>query len=182
MVNLLTTKDQMKLRARYYTGILSSFIFVLVGVCVLGTALLIPSYFLAEAEAKASVRALEMSQESVALYQSSGVVQQVSLLKERLMLLREYNGIQTTPRVLAELTTRVPEGVQVNSIALVFTGSGVGTISVSGKAKTRTALINFGKQIEVVRVFKGASVPISNLVNETNIDFSIPFSFDIKTQ
>ena len=99
MVNLLTTKDQMKLRARYYTGILSSFIFVLVGVCVLGTALLMPSYFLAEAEAKASVLALDTSQESGALDQSSGVVEQVSLLKERLMLLREYNGIKTKPRV-----------------------------------------------------------------------------------
>ena len=182
MVNLLPAEDQTKLRVRYYTGLLSSFIFVLVGVCILGTALLMPSYFLAQSEAKSAIRALEASKESVGLYQSSGIVQQVSLLKERLKILKEYEGVQTVSLVLAELTTRVPEGVQINSTAIVFTGAGVGTITIAGKAKTRTALISFGKKIESVRIFKGASIPISNLVNETDIDFSVPFSFEVKTQ
>lgn len=182
MVNLLTAQDQMKLRVRYYTGLLSSFIFVLVGVCVLGTALLVPSYFLAKAEAASAIRALEASKESVELYQSSGIVQQVSLLKERLKILKEYEGVQTVPLVLAALTTNVPSGVQINSTSILFTSAGAGTITISGKAKTRTALISFGKKIESVRIFKGASIPISNLVNETDIDFSVPFSFDVKTQ
>lgn len=182
MVNLLTTEDQTKLRVRYYTGLLSSFIFVLVAVCILGSALLIPSYFLAETQARSAVRALDASKESVGLYQSSGVVQQVSLLKERLKILKEYEGVQTAPLVLAELTAHVPDGVRINSISIINTGIGTGDITISGKSKTRAALISFGKRIEGVRMFKGASVPISNLVNETDIDFSIPFSFDVKTR
>lgn len=182
MVNLLPTQDQAKLRVRYYTGLASSFVFVLVGVCILGTTLLIPSYFLAETQAKSAVRALDASKESVELYQSSGVVQQVSLLKERLKILKEYEGVQTIPLVLAELTTRIPDGVRVNSISIASTGIGTGTITISGTAKTRTALIGFGKKIENVRIFKGATVPISTLVSETDLDFSIPFSFDVKTQ
>lgn len=182
MVNLLTAQDQTKLRVRYYMGIVSSFIFVLVGVCVLGTALLTPSYFLAKAEAVSAIRALEVSKESVGLYQSSGIVQQVSLLKERLNILKEYESVQTVPLVLAELTTNVPNGVRINSTSILFTSAGAGTITISGKAKTRTDLISFGKKIEIVRMFKGASIPISNLVNETDIDFSVSFSFDIKTQ
>ncbi len=178
MVNLLGAKEQRELRVRYYTGLLSAAVFVLVAVCIVGIAFLTPSYFLAESEAKAAVRALDASAESVKLYQSSGIVRQVSLLKERLALLKEYERSQTTALVLSNLTTGVSDDIQIRSISLAFTGSKTGDITVSGKAKTRVALVNFGKKLEDGSLFSGAVVPISDLVNGTDLDFSIPFTFD----
>ncbi|MES2134697.1 MAG: hypothetical protein V4449_00435 [Patescibacteria group bacterium] len=178
-VNLLPPKEQMNLRVRYYTALASLFVFLLVGVCIVGIALLMPSYFLAESEAGIAVRAMESSAESVKLYQSSGTVQQISLLKERISVLKEYQGDQATALVLSRITAGVADDIHVNAISLVVTSSGVGKVTVSGKANTRLALINFGKKLESERMFEGAVVPVSDLATGVDIDFSIPFTFDV---
>lgn len=179
MVNLLPLKEQMRLRARYYTALLSAGIFLLAGAFFLGTVLLLPSYFLAESEAKIAVRALNASADSVKAYQSSGIVQQISLLKERLMILGEYQRPQATALVLSGLTAAAPVDIQIRTAGLAFSGSGSGEVTVSGKAKTRAALVSFGKKLEENRIFDGVEVPLSGLVSETDLDFSLPFTFDI---
>lgn len=181
MVNLLPAKEQMKLRVRYYSALATLFAFLLAGACAGGIALLMPSYFLAESEAAAAVRALDASAESVKLYQSSGTVQEISLLKERLSLLKEYEGNQAVALVLSRITADVSPDMHVSSIALSFTGPGKGSVTVSGNAKTRAALISFGKKLEDERIFSGAAVPVSELASETDIDVSMPFSFDVNS-
>lgn len=181
MVNLLPIQQQARLRGRYYLGLLSSFIFLLAVVFFIGAALLAPSYFLAESEAASAVRSLNASAESVKLYQSSGIVRQVSLLKERLMVLTEYQRPASTAVVLSALTGAAPSGIQIQTVTLTFTGSQGGEVVVSGKAKTRAALVNFGKKLEENNLFSDAEVPLSGLVSETNLDFSLPFTFDVGT-
>lgn len=181
MVNLLPLKDQMKLRVRYYTSLASVFVFLLVGLSVVGIALLLPSYFLAQKESDTALRELAISAESVKAYQSSGTVQQISLLKERLAILKENDQGALSALVLSRLTSDLSADIQVQSISLTFTGKGKGGVVVAGLAKTRTGLITFGKNLESERIFTGAVVPVSDLASETNLAFSIPFTFDVGT-
>lgn len=180
MVNLLPRSDQRKLRVLYYSRLVSACFLVLAGLCIAGTLLLVPSYMSAKTRATSAQNALNESLVKTNRDVASGAGQSLLIFKERITLLKEYNRQGASSYVLSRILGVLPQGVRVTAITFVFGEEGAGKVTVLGRADTRTALIEFGKGLESERSFVGASVPISNLVNDSNIPFSLPFEFDLK--
>lgn len=180
MVNLLPRGEQRKLRVLYYSRLLSACFVVLAGLCVAGTLFLLPSYMSAEARAASAQNSLGQSLVKTNQNATSGVGQALLVFKERITLLKEYHRQPVSSYVLSRILSALPKGVRITAITFVFSGEGTGKVMVLGRADTRIALIEFGKGLESERSFIGASVPVSNLVSDSNIAFSLPFEFDLK--
>lgn len=180
MVNLLPRSDQRKLRVLYYSRLASACFLVLALLCVAGTLLILPSYMSAKTRALHAERSLDESLLKTNRNAASGVGQSLLVFKERITLLKEYHRQSASAYVLSRILSALPKGVRITSITFTFSGEGKGKVVVLGRADTRTALIEFGKGLENEHSFIGASVPISNLVSDSNIPFSLPFEFDLK--
>ncbi|MES2014656.1 MAG: hypothetical protein V4437_02470 [Patescibacteria group bacterium] len=177
MVNLLPQSEKMKLRTFYYARLWSILALLLTVATLAGSAFLMPAYFLARGEADAATRSLAASEENAKLYAATGAMKDVSLLKERLAILKDYESDAVTELILSRLAGDASGDVGISSISVSFSSATAGKVSIAGKAKTRSSLIDFGKKLSDERIFSGVSVPVSDLVNETNLDFSIPFAF-----
>ncbi|MDO8523792.1 MAG: hypothetical protein Q7R74_01025 [bacterium] len=176
-VNLLPDTTKRKFAALYYTRLFSIFIFLIaLGVAMSG-ALLVPSYLLANAQADAAERYLAASQKSVNLGAQGGASGMFALLTERLSILTDYLRRSVTGPVLSALSGRLVKGVSVTKIAITLTGNGAGTVSVSGEAGTRDALLRFVASLQGAELFQRVSVPVSDLANEADIFFTLSFSF-----
>jgi hypothetical protein len=103
----------------------------------------------------------------------------MALLKERVTLLDDYGRTPTAALVLSHIAADTSAEIGVNAINITFTENGEGTANISGKAKTRAALISFGQKLQGDATFRGASIPVSDLAEDSNIDFDIPFTFSI---
>ncbi len=180
MVNLLPSTNQKKLRIRYFAKLATASLFLFTSVAVVGAALLVPAYVLSKNEVVATERYLDAAKKNPTL-QASGSLHEVAILKERISILNEYQGMATAGQVLARIEADVPPGVTLSGTSLTFTGKNTGTVSISGKASTRTALLSFEKTLTAERIFQGVAVPVGDLANDTNINFSLPFSFSITT-
>lgn len=179
MVNLLPTKERKQLRRIYFARFATVFFFLASAVTFAGSLLLAPSYFLAESNANAARKDLGISLESAASRASLDAKEKIAFLKERITILKEYQRAPASALILSHIAADASTDIGVNAISIVFTASGEGTVNVTGKAKTRTALIALGQKLQSDGAFHGASVPVSDLAGGNNIDFSIPFTFSI---
>lgn len=179
MVNLLPIQEQKKLRTLYRVRLSAVLLFLLSAIVFAGGVLLVPSYFLAETGAAAAQKDLDTSLQSAAARSSSSALAKLALLKERVSLLNDYGRTPVSALILSHIAADASSDIGVNAIDITFTGSGEGKVNVSGKAKTRAALIAFGQKLQDDSAFQGASVPVSDLAGGSNIDFGIPFTFNI---
>lgn len=181
MVNLLPKQEQIKLRGLYYSRLVSAFLFVLAFVCLAGTVLLIPSYIVAKEKAESAVLKLQE-----ATMKASGEVPvknniELGLLKERISILHEHNRQSAIPYVLSRALDGRSSDIHITALTFLFKGDGEGSITLAGKADSRSALIAFAENLNKENTFAGANVPVSDLVQETNIPFSLPLQFHLKT-
>jgi Tfp pilus assembly protein PilN len=72
--------------------------------------------------------------------------------------------------VLARLSTDVPEGIRVESLATKNYN-----VYLIGQAKSRDGLLEFKAKLEQDDCFETVNVPLSNLVVKENIDFQMDF-------
>ena len=177
MVNLLSNTEQKKIRTLYRARLGATLLFLSAVILFAGGILLVPSYFLAHTVADAAAKDLQTSKESAASRAASGVEEKVAILSERAILLKEFERTPTATLLLSHIETDKPGEVGVNAISVDFSLPQGGQVTVSGKAKTREALIQFGKNLQEDRAFQGAAVPVSDLASGSNIDFSIHFTF-----
>ncbi|TAJ13983.1 hypothetical protein EPO56_02580 [Patescibacteria group bacterium] len=181
MVNLLPKQEQIKLRGLYYSRLVSAFLFVLAFVCLAGAVLLIPSYIVAKEKAENAV--LKLQEANMQANKEVPIKNDIELglLKERISILQEHNRQSAIPYVLSRALDGRPSNVHITSLTFIFKGDGEGSVTLAGKADSRNALISFAENLKKESAFAGATVPVSDLVQETNIQFSLPLQFNLKT-
>lgn len=95
----------------------------------------------------------------------------------------EYN-LFTAPTirpfdVMSQLTNVASDGIQLTSVNILKTianeetGEIVLTITLDGKARDRSALVAYSKNLEDDDVFDQVSVPPTNFTKDSDIDFTI---------
>ncbi len=178
MVNLLPPKELRALRRSYYANLVSTSCLMLLAVSLLGAALLLPSYFLSRGLSEAALAYVSASEGSAALSAANPEERNLGSLKEQLSLLEAYDQKPLAALVFSNIAEHASGDIGVNSISLTYGEEpGEGRVTVHGEARTRAALIEFGKRLSEEALFRGASVPVSDLVTESNIEFSMTFSF-----
>lgn len=176
MVNLLPDDAQRKLAILYYARLSASAVFLLAFAVAAGAALLVPSYLLATAEADAAARSLSASQKTSSADDAAS--QTLPALSERVSILKAYPRTAAVAGILSALTRALPASVVLNKTAMTFGGNadaGGGTVSVSGTAGTRDALIAYAALLRGSALFGGIEVPVSELVAHTDIPFTLSF-------
>lgn len=179
MVNLLPEITQQKLSALYWTRLAALALFLLSLAGIIGVAGLLPSYFIASAEADAAAHSLAASQQALQLGEKGGAPGTLALWTERVALLKDYPRPPLAASALSTLTAGLPPGVTFSKIVLTPEDGAHGTISLSGKAATRDALLAFVKELQGKSAFSGVSVPVADLATETDVPFSLSFSFSL---
>jgi len=178
MVNLLPEKIQRSLTRTYYARLLSLSIFFAALAVFASAAFLVPSYLRATAEADATTRTLQASQQALNLGAKGGTAGEFSVLTERVAILKTYMRPPEVADVLSLLTRQVPKGVSVSKITITPGDDGAGSLSLTGKADTRTDLLAYVAVLQGISAFKDVSVPVEALASEVNVDFTLSFSFD----
>lgn len=177
MVNLLSSKEKSALLIRYRLRLVTITALMLSFAFAGGVALLMPAYFLAENEAEGAKSNLKSAESDIALSKFSRSGTEVSRTEERVSLLKDYQRVPAVERVLSRLTTHLTNDIGLTAIEVTRSDATSGTVIIRGIAKTRTALVDFGTRLQRDPAFQGVQVPLSDLVSDTNLTFSLPFTF-----
>lgn len=181
MVNLLPEKANRTLYILYYSrlGTLVFFSFALV--ILVGVVLTLPSYFLARAAAGGATQYLASAEGKTVVEHQENFKNSIALLQEQVDILKKFQHEPLTAVILSRVTSDTSEAVSVNRITLTLNNAMEGQATVSGIAKTRAALLEFASRLQSEKIFKGVSVPVSDLTTDSDITFSLPFAFSTKT-
>jgi Tfp pilus assembly protein PilN len=176
MVNLLPIRARRALIRDYYLRLAALALFLIALVTVLGGLLLVPSFFLARATAQEAARYRAALEETVGLKERAGVAAQVATLSERVRLLDTFAASPATPAIVATLMDAMPRGVTLTALSIARTGTGASLV-ISGSAGTRDALLSLAASLKSVTTFSGVSLPVSSLVSDADIPFTIGFTY-----
>lgn len=176
MVNILPHKTQNELRLMYYSRLFGAFFLAAAFVVVVGAGVLIPSYFLAQEEADASKRYAEALSQTLSLSEGSSAGKTVTTLAEQLTLMRAYRAEPALARGLATVVSGIPDDVSIRKLSFKFTTAAEGEVEITGNAETRAALIAFVDALKKESLFKGVSVPVADLVSDTDLPFTLRFA------
>ncbi len=177
MVNLLPKDAERTLRIEYYLRLIAVLFILLAVSFSIGAGLLMPSYLLAKNEADESDRYLRALEESADIRESTGATRLLSILAERVRVLTDFTWEPLVPSYMEDISNLAPQGVLVDKLIIRRTAAGDGEITLSGVSSTRSALLEYGRTLNEHTDFDGVSVPVSQLVSETDIPFSLVFSF-----
>lgn len=172
MINLLPQKTKKRLMRQYYIRLGT---LVLSGVSValfIGGVLLAPSYFSAQNTALSVERYRDALKGTVGLQEGTNATTLLSELKERVTILDEYHADAFMAEFFDVFDSRLTSGITVSSISLLHEEDDV-VVGLKGSARTRQNLLAFVESLRESPRFSGVTLPVSQLVGESNTEFSI---------
>lgn len=169
MINLIPKEAVVYLRREYRSRAITVWS-VLMGCAALITAfLLLPTYVLVDSQITAYELEYNKTTDKTSTFSDiADQVRQSNDLAGRLLEETEY----TSPRVLTEtLEAIASEGIFISSISLKADQQS--PINVVGIAETRSRLAAFRSDLESHSWFERVNLPLSDLANERDINFSL---------
>lgn len=180
-VNLLPRTTKRFFATQYYFTLTTVFVSLLSLVIILGGALLIPSYFLARAEAESAERYLSALEETVGLRERAGVSETMRRLSERVGILSSFENGRPTADIMVEIDRHLPSRVFLQGVSVTHSGSRAGEVTLVGIADSRADLLSFSDALKSSSLFNSVAVPVNQLVSETDVKFSFTFRFNQDT-
>jgi hypothetical protein len=107
-------------------------------------------------------------------YQDADAV--YSIIESTNLKLRVINVNLASPKVVPivkQIISSRTSGISLSKLSFVATGGNTAVVSIEGVSKTRESLISYVSVLEKSKIFKTVDLPISNLADEKNIDFTI---------
>ncbi|XKT74600.1 MAG: hypothetical protein ACJKTH_00715 [Patescibacteria group bacterium UBA2163] len=176
MINLLPQKNKKRLMRQYYIrfGIL-----LLSGMSValfIGNVLLVPSFFSAQNTALSVERYRDALKGTVGLQEGTNATTLLSELKERVTILNSYHTDTVMADFFDVFNERITGGIAVSYISLVHKNDEV-TVALKGSANTRQNLLVFVESLRESPRLSGVTLPVSQLVSESNTEFSLEMRY-----
>lgn len=176
MLNLIPTEHKEKI-CRDYIGRLVALSFLFIGfLAFIATVAKLPSYFLLSAKANTAKDGLNdlKNKEQFTL----GEEMQVSIkdINTKLKRLSGFDSVRPVSEYVIEALLKAKtSGIKISSI--LYGREGVTSkVEVRGVSTNRDALQVFVKNLEANPDFSNVVLPISSLVKDRNIEFTITFS------
>lgn len=170
MINLIPPAAKKIMVREYWTRVLTVWVMLGGTACLIVTLLLLPTYLLLSIKTSVIKEQAAAATQKVASYDVSATELQTAnrqaqiLLKDTTTL--SYSGL------VAEFETIAGEGVSINDFRFLQSST-LGTISLSGVATTREDLANFRDRLESDVRFAKVDLPISNLIKDRDLLFSM---------
>lgn len=174
MINLIPPSARDRVVHEYWSRVLTVWALLLGIAGVVSGCMLFPTYILLSTQ----YNALQAEADAFASMESRGgatevVVREANTLAAALVRIGEKDQLSDILRALDE---SLNDSIQVTAHVLTRDEEGrVSTVEVSGIAKTRESLTSFRGSLEAHPQFLRAEIPISDLVR----DIDLPFSIDI---
>jgi len=87
---------------------------------------------------------------------------------------QKLSGCQLWSPILADISTKVPSGVQITYLALTKSQK---EVEIRGKSSTRDNLVIFKNNLEEGENYTNLDIPITSFLQKTDLDFKINFNF-----
>lgn len=171
MINLIPPSAEKMLVKEYWLRVLAVWLFLFGTGCLIVASLHLPTYVLVRNEL-VSLREQVASNAAVTATFDTGSAALTTAMEEADLLASVDTSSANHVRSIEALTAIA--GSEVNLTSFVFTRNESNTlITLTGTARTRAALANFRDTIELDERFADPILPISSLIKDRNIDFSM---------
>lgn len=174
MANLLpkTAKDSARGEYRARVGIVALSLSLVVFLS--GVFLLSPSYFFSRQNARNATAHIQYEQDLL-LATKGGDTRRATIddiNKKLSLLLRAFSSPLSAREVVDTVIAHKPSSVRVGGI-FFLSSPGASTLTLTGVASDRNSLSTFIKSLDSDPLFSSVEIPISNFVEDKDIDFSI---------
>lgn len=171
MINLIPPSFKHRLAVEYWTRVFSVGLFILSGILIASSLLLLPVYVRINAQIDTFETAANEALERVSRHDLSSATLVKTGAKARLLLdLNKETKFSSLISLMQEMEN--PQ-VYIESIDLSRIDKGIGPIQLSGKALTRQALADFRTTLLARPEIATVLLPISNLAQDKDISFVV---------
>ncbi len=171
MINLIPPSCKRNVTIEYWTRVVSVCLFILSGIFVASTLLLLPVYVRINSQIDTFETATNEALERVSQHDLSSATLVKTGAKARLLL--ELNKEKKFSEIISLLQKMENFQVSIESIDLNQVDRQIGPIQLSGKALTRQSLADFRTALLARSEIDSVLLPISNLTQDKDISFSI---------
>ncbi len=142
----------------------------------IGAIFLMPAYRLAEEKTASARKSIDIAKSLSAARAGGNPEFVIKEIQKKLDLFATEKNKATPSALFQTILNARPSGVRISGFTYVEKGDGSDEIEVRGQALTRETLLSFVSALERGTVFGKVSVPVSNFVQDVNLDFSLLLS------
>jgi len=168
--NLLPSAQKKEVKLEEIRRLVLFFATSAVTILILSSFLLLPSFLTFYFEEKELRRLLTLEEEAASHLGLKETIQNLNALKAQSNALKAY---LLQPQVVSEILESLLEdagpGMVFNDLSIKPGNS----VSLQGTAPTRQVLLDFEKKLRESGRFQEVSIPLSNIIRETNINFTL---------
>lgn len=168
--NLLPPAEKEEIWYEETQRIVRFFAVGILSACVLAVILLFPAYFSLSLEEKELERSLRIEEDASRSLNIDAELQKIRTYENRIKSIRDFvSKPATASTMLEEFFDNTGSGIMLVSLTVKKQGD----VAITGVASTRRDLLRFEKTLRDANMFQDISFPISNIVRETNINFTL---------
>lgn len=176
MANLIPPDAKKALQTEYWIRVVTVW-FSIIGFAVLGVAILkFPTYVLVQSQLNAFSQQYDTAREQAGSFKEAQDT--IFFANELTALLLETPDPVAFAGLIERLDTIGGSGIEIESFRFEQADGALTSVSIQGVAETRIALATFSDNLEAQADFAQADVPISNLVQDSDIRFNIDIVLD----
>jgi len=172
MSNLIPRKNKKEIKKEYLMRLLSVALIFIALLLSLSIILTVPSYFASINKASVVEERLSFLRKYVEENKNVELPIIVQETKEKMAVLATKKGVSVF-NIINTITKNEGENVKLNTFSYRILEDGEYQAFISGVSSDRDSLINFRKRLEQTKEFFDVNLPISDLAESRDIDFSI---------
>ncbi|OGD68001.1 hypothetical protein A2996_01165 [Candidatus Campbellbacteria bacterium RIFCSPLOWO2_01_FULL_34_15] len=172
MPNLLPEKNKKEIRNEFILRLLVVFfVFVFFAITIFIISL-VPSYNLSVVKKTITLEQVNSLKESAGIEED---ILSASILKNENAKVAVLSAVDqnSASKIIEKILEKRPQGVKITDIFYEKNDAGEIDIVVKGNSSSRNILIGFVEQLELENRFEKVDFPVSNLVKDESMDFSI---------
>jgi hypothetical protein len=171
MFTLLPQQQKKSLFRQYRTRLSIVFLVFIASFFLVSTILLLPSYvYLSFSKSTLDEQVVSL-EKKIKDKSNKGIMTILGGIQSNLALIKPDET--EVASVIKKVTDDMNSDISISSFSYTFSANNNSSLTFKGVAKTRSALIDFSKELKKELLFSGVDLPISNLAKENDISFNI---------
>lgn len=183
MINLIPPKARKSLTHEYWARVVSVWSFLIIGICIVSTLLLVPLFVLLRAQTEALALTNPLHTEGSSEGETKEATKAVKRANAFVVELGKPLPVQSMADILTTIAEAAPEGVRVRNYNIVReSDNSIQSVEVQGNASSRDALSAFRAALERSPRIKSATLPLSDLARERDLPFIVTITFNSESE
>lgn len=172
MPNLLPEKNKKEIRNEFVLRLLIIFFVFIFFTTTIYVVSLVPSYNLSITKKTITLEQVNSLKKSASMEEDESSVGVLKNEKAKVSALSSTES-DGASEIIEKILAKKPQGVKITDIFYEKNDTGGIDIVVKGNSSSRNILIGFVEQLELEKSFEKIDFPVSNLVKDESMDFSI---------